>query len=336
MKHLTEYILEALLYESEDKVDDKKVAKMQKKILELLIQKEGNLSNFVNQLNKILLSANKQDNSKEWLLAIKALFDGDKENIKANIDTIDFEDPKYGSIPVSKLFPTQSEIDIQNSIKHWVAHPENLPNIWKDKDFGHNFGVPVLVYTTDGSKYWIIDGHHRWSQVALLNPEGAVHCMLMKGKMSPIQFLELTQSAIAAVIANPNNKNNGVDGKLKQGKAVEENNIFGKNLKDNEAFKKKITEIIGDQKDAVVKYIPDEVKKDNKDFNFDSVLDLMVNNREIMIKKGQVPPKNAAPRPVMPQSDSAAPEGEKGKPAPDNEGSALNYIAKGNFPNFKS
>ena len=335
MKRLLEYINEALILEG----DDDKVAKMQEKILKLLKQKEGKLSKFVGQLNGILVSANKQDNSKEWLLALKALFDGDKENIKANVKTIDFSDPVYKAVPVSKLFPTQSEIDLENSIKHWVTKPEGLPNIWKDKEFGKKFGVPILVYTTDGSKGWIIDGHHRWSQVALLNPEGSVYCMIMKGEMDPIQFLELTQAAISAVIADPENKNKGVNGKLKQGKAVEANNIFGKNLKDNEAFKKKIQEIVesknGD-KDKIVKNIPDDVKKETKDFDFDSLLDLMVTNREIMIKKGQVPPKNAAPRPVMPQSDSAAPEGENGNASPDNEGSALSFIAKGNFPSVKN
>ena len=332
MKRLLEFINEALILEASD---DKKIAKMQNKILKLLNQKEGKLSNFVGQLNSILLSANKQDNSKEWLLAIKALFDGDKENIKANVDTIDFDEPTYKAVTVDKLFPTQSEIDLENSIKHWVTNPKGLPNIWKDKEFGKNFGVPILVYTTDGKKGWIIDGHHRWSQVALLNPEGSVYCMIMKGQMDPLQFLELTQAAIAAVIANPENQNKGVEGKLKQGKAVEENNMFGDKLKDDEAFKKKILEIVDAKKgnkEEIVKNIPDEVKKDKKDFNFDDLLNLMVENRKKLIDNKQVPPKNAAPRPVMPQSDSASPAGEKGPASYDDEGSALNYISKGNFP----
>lgn len=334
MKRLLEFINEALLIE-EGKTKSADVAKMQEKLLKLLNKKEGNLKNFVGQLNSILLSADKQNNAKEWLLALKALFDGDKENIKANVETIDFGKPTYKAVEVSKLFPTQSEIDLENSIKHWVTRPETLPAIWKDKEFGKKFGVPILVYTTDGSKGWIIDGHHRWSQVALLNPEGSVWCMIIKGKMEPTKFLELTQAAIGAVIANPENQNKGDHGKLKQGKAVEANNIFGSALKDDEKFKDKIKEIVKSKngsEEAIAKNIPDEVKGDNKDFSFDDVLNLMVENRKKMLDNDQVPPKKAAPRPVMPQSDSAAPEGERGDASPDNEGSALSFIAKGKFP----
>ena len=89
MKRLLEFINEALLIE-EGKAKSADVAKMQEKLLKLLNKKEGNLKNFVGQLNSILLSADKQNNAKEWLLALKALFDGDKENIKANVETIYF------------------------------------------------------------------------------------------------------------------------------------------------------------------------------------------------------------------------------------------------------
>lgn len=339
MKRLLEFINEALLFEEEEGKEKKSTAEMQEKILELLNKKEGDLGNFVKRLNKILTVASKKDNTKEWLIALKKLFDGKLKNIKADVDKVDLKGPKYTSISVSKLFPTQSEIDLENSIKHWVTNPAQLPNIWKDKEFGKNFGVPILVYNDGGDKYYIIDGHHRWSQVALLNPEGSVYCMLMKGDLNPLKFLELTQASIAAVIANPENQNNGVGGNfnLKRGKAIEENNIFGKALKDDTKFKEKIKEIVKSKngnEEEIVKNIPDEAKDDKKDFSFDDLLDLMAKNRQKMLDNGQVPPKNAAPRPAMPQSDSASPGGvdDSKNAGPKKKGTALSYIAKGNFP----
>ena len=326
MKHLIDYITEALLVEGEDTKVDKDA------LLDALNDHSGDLTEFVKALNTALKNAGEGDNAKLWIGAIKDLFDG--ENGEA------YKAKNHVAVEVSKLFPTQSEIDIEKSAK-WAQgakFAKGVADMFSGEAFGKSFSVPVLVYVADG-KNWIIDGHHRWSQVGLLNPEASIDCMVVTGPETVQDFLKITQGAIAAVIADDENKNNGKKNshQLPIGSAVPENNIFGKDL-EGDKLTEKIVKMF-DGHDDCVKIVVEALQKNGHEDIKDAqgIAQLATKNRDLMIENKQVPQKWAAPRPVMPQSDAAGPNDPENADDgnPDNEGSALYAILhRGKFPNI--
>jgi hypothetical protein len=326
-------MLESLLTESDKNNNDKdskkaeKVKELRSKIVNSL-SKQTDLKSFVGLINQILEKADSKDNASIWYAAIKTLFDGQPDE---GVEEVEYS-AKEANVPVSELYPTQSEIDIVNSAK-WTD-PKKLNEgavkaIFTEKDFGKNFGCPVLVYN-DGSKKWIIDGHHRWSQVGLLNMEGGLSCLVIDGKEKVQDFLKVTQGAIASVLAN-RKLNNAPAEKLPKGEAKPENNIFGQALKgDNLA--KRVKEMLEEQKTGDL--LVEKLKEQGVEVeNVDDVAKLVTNNRDKMVENKQVPENWAAPRPVMPQTDKGGVKGEKKEPvSQDVDGTALNKIKKGVMP----
>jgi len=336
MKRLTKYIIEQLQI-NEDKIN-------KDNLLNELNKHSDNLDDFVKELNKALKHADKDDNAKLWMGAIKDLFDGENGN--------QYKAKNHVSLKISELYPTQSEIDIENSAKwiskDWVA--KSVGNMFKKEAFGKSFPVPVLVYKDD-EKYWIIDGHHRWSQVGLINYNASVDCMVVEGPETVQDFLKITQGVISSVLAS-DNKNNGKSGnkQLPMGKANPQNNIFGDALKGNK-LKEKISKMCIEnsnickllQETLLNNHIIDNTgkfiveAKNNQNEFINNLSERVMNNRDKMIENKQDPPKWAAPRPVMPQSDAAGPNdpNDPNDGNPDNEGSALYKILyKGKFPNI--
>ena len=327
MKHLYEYVLEALLLESEEEApSDEELKKAAGKILGALSDKKK-LDEYVKELNSILSGkAEGEDNTKLWLRALAALFSGNGDPKSDTYNKYECTG-KIEAIPVSKLYPTQNEIDIENSAKwatkDWGA--KGVDNMFGDKPFGASFAVPVLVYN-DGSKNWIIDGHHRWSQVALINPNAKLACMVIKGKETPQEFLKLTQSVIAGVVGQ-----RGKGETLPVGEANPDNNIFGSALK-GDKIKEKVLELLSNDnkpKNILMKVLnkhSEELGGKKKDtFTPKKFAALVMKNRDLMIKNGQAPEDWCAPRPVMPQSDKAGKSGKEDSKTSD-EGSALNKL----------
>jgi len=94
------------------------------------------------------------------------------------------------------LTPIQQEIDLESSLKWIGRHPENVPLILRggtldQKNFG---GVPIV--TSYGS--YIVDGHHRWSQVYMINPEARLESINLQIE-DPKAALRESQIAIAAL-----------------------------------------------------------------------------------------------------------------------------------------
>lgn len=324
MKKITEYIIEQLLLEEEVNKDS---------LLQSLNNHAGSLDEFVKALNQALKNADSGDNAKLWMGAIKDLFDGENGE--------DYKAKNHVAIECTKLYPTQSEIDIENSAK-WITKDwgaKGVKDMFSGEPFGKSFPVPVLVYQNDG-KYWIIDGHHRWSQVGLINRNAKLDCLVVSGPESAQDFLKITQGIIAAVIADENNKNNGKGGskQLPVGKANPDNNIFGDALK-GEKLKERIIKMCNEnESNAKILYANiKECMKTDKEVGAEEIGNLVMNNRNAMIEAKQTPPDWAAPRPVMPQSDAAGPnnpdDAKDGNP--ENTGSALNIILKKHkFPNI--
>ena len=311
MKHLIQYILEQL--EETKELSDKMLKDLGKK---------GNLKVFVDELNKILEKTQHGDNTKLWMAALKDLFDGQNEEGKK------YTASPGQSISCTDLYPTQSEIDIENSAK-WATKDwgvKCIPQMFDGSAFGAGFAVPVLVYKDKG-KNWIIDGHHRWSQVGLINPEAKVSCMVIEGPESVQNFLKIVQGMIAAIIGDDSKPNNGENGKLPVGKAAPQNNIFGPALKGDKLAKRVAELFQGHDKilEDAIKYL-NNVGVDVK--SAEDIGKLVEKNRDFFVDNKQTPPSWAAPRPVMPQTDRAGMSGPDDA-APANSGSALNILLNG-------
>lgn len=115
-----------------------------------------------------------------------------------------------GSAKASDLYATQKEIGMSNSLldqlqqPSWASHPpamnalglkgSPIEMMCKDKR------CAILTFGPIDGGYRILDGHHRWSQVMMMNPEGvvAIDNLEPKGVLSTTEnALKLMQLAIA-------------------------------------------------------------------------------------------------------------------------------------------
>ena len=97
------------------------------------------------------------------------------------------------AIPVKQLRPTQNEIDVDGSLKWPLTKPESLRNCLQKGAV--TIKAPVVTYNGQ----FIIDGHHRWSQLYSMNKEGVINCVDLTGpKLKPVDVLKVVQLAIAA------------------------------------------------------------------------------------------------------------------------------------------
>lgn len=98
-------------------------------------------------------------------------------------------------VAANTLSPTQSEIDLGKSVGYPFKNPGAVNSIvggggpWVGGD-------PIIIC---GNK--VIDGHHRWSQVYVMNPERKLLCINIKVK-NPVLALKMTQAAIAITQKN--------------------------------------------------------------------------------------------------------------------------------------
>jgi len=123
-----------------------------------------------------------------------------REFLNMGIEDGNLEDDKIGAdpvnIPVTDLKPTQSQIGLADSLG-WVS--KNKPSQAGETATGDVADVGGRIITANGK--YIVDGHHRWSQVFLLNPNASIPAINfeIKGDPSAKSVLKLAQLAIAAV-----------------------------------------------------------------------------------------------------------------------------------------
>ena len=176
---------------------------------------------------------------------IEGAFGGDLAEETLTLDT--------RPILASKLVPTQNEIDVEKSLK-WGL--KDVPSI--DKYFNQPVDLKIPLLTYNGQ--FIIDGHHRWSQVACFNPKAKCKVINYSGDLSPIEMLKATQGSIAAdtgeVFTKPVKGLNLLESKIKDIQKYIEDNIQDDVV---EAICKYVPKL--KSKDDVVKYIVFNVKK---------------------------------------------------------------------------
>lgn len=232
-----------------------------------------------------------------------------------DLGDIDF-DFEVKMITAKSLIPTQSEIDVKKSLEHPLTQVENIPDVFNINGIVVN-DSPIVTFRGN----YVIDGHHRWSEVAMINPDGLMMCYDYDAKISPVQMLKAVQGSIAAVIANDK------DAKLPKSETKSQN------IYDSKFDAKKIEEYINKTiKDDVVKelckYYPKcNTKRDVVKILTDNVMTMKVDN----------PPMNhSQERDIMPQPDKAGSdrkdkETSKSTSAPDDKGSALARMKDGKF-----
>ncbi len=215
-------------------------------------------------------------------------------------------------IPVSQLMPTQSEIDLDKSLKHALVNKESFTKTFTDPI---EINKPIVTFRQN----YVIDGHHTWLQAIAINPKGKILSFNYDGDISPIQMLKAVQGTIAAVKADDNNNN----GKLPSSK------VDGPNFFDDSFDEKKIRKYLEDTFDESLtniycKYLDNcKNKKDIIDYLTERLLDIKSNN---------YPFESAPSRENMPQVfKGGTDEGDKSSALPDKEGSAMNKLKDDKF-----
>jgi hypothetical protein len=95
---------------------------------------------------------------------------------------------------VATLVPTQNEIDLRGSLRFPLQNPDTLQSYFAGGII-QPFGNPIV--TADGGTY-IVDGHHRWSQILIINPYTQVTALDMGYVPTPQTALKEAQMGVMA------------------------------------------------------------------------------------------------------------------------------------------
>lgn len=98
---------------------------------------------------------------------------------------------KKVNLPVYKLIPTQSEIGTNETLKYICKDGKNI-----DKCFEPYVIIKSPIVTFQNT--FIIDGHHRWSEIYATNSNANVVCINIDGNLSPINMLKAVQATIGS------------------------------------------------------------------------------------------------------------------------------------------
>ena len=153
--------------------DNPEAMKVYNKMIELIQDKDYDETvDFVDEIVK--------DPKLKFLLSLG--FGGDFSNLKLKL--------KKTNIPAKRLIPTQNEIGTDETLKYLVQG--------KDIDvcFEKSTIVKKPIVTFQGT--FIIDGHHRWSQIFVTNPDANIVCIDITGNLSPLSMLKAVQCTIGS------------------------------------------------------------------------------------------------------------------------------------------
>lgn len=207
---LTDYIKESIQL-NESNIPDQALSgtsEERKKALEKFLK--GTYPDYIEKLNELL-----KDPKTAALL--EEAFGGELGDVKLRYNK--------KNIPARKLNPTQSEIDLKNSVLWPLCNPECIHNIFKSSV---ELGIPIVTY----NDVFVIDGHHRWSQAFIFNQSCNLSAINFKGNLSAVEMLKATQGVIAAWKSEHGEAASGIPSAT----ATPGFNIFDKNRKEMEGF----------------------------------------------------------------------------------------------------
>jgi hypothetical protein len=176
------------------------------------------------------------------------------------------------------LRPTQNEVVMDKSLSYPLT---DVPSAEQYLKGGVVAVAGKSIITSGGGKY-VIDGHHRWSQVLCINPEAKIKALDLTDIKEPIEALKATQLGIAAQTGDvPKASGGGV-------------NLFTVS------------------QDELKKYVIDKIKepvvavfeKYGKGDTPEAIADYIWENVKVL-KSTSKPVTGAPKRDVMPQTDDA-------------------------------
>lgn len=214
-------------------------------------------------------------------------------------------------IKAGSLIPTQSDIDIEKCLSKALTSTDNIKNDFEQKIV--ITGMPIVTFRGN----YVIDGHHRWAEAAMINPDGKMLCFDYDAEISPIQMLKAVQGSIAAVFAEQDEKK------------LPHSDTKGQNIYDSKWDVEKITKYINDTiTDEVVEELQKHIRKCNSK---EEVVKTLTDNL-INFKLNNPPIDKAPKRADMPQTDKAGTiKGNKKSSKPSNDGSALSRLKNGKY-----
>lgn len=176
------------------------------------------------------------------------------------------------------LQPTQKEVVMDKSLAYPLKDASSTDAILK----GGVVAPAGKSIVTAGEGKFVIDGHHRWSQVFCINPDAKIRSLDLTDIKKPIEALKITQIGIAAQIGTvPTSAGGGV-------------NLF--TVGESELKKYVI--------DTITEPVVLVFGKYQKGNTPEEIGEYIWNNVQLLKKKS--PPVAGAPkRDVMPQTDDA-------------------------------
>lgn len=178
----------------------------------------------------------------------------------------------------TKLKPTQKEVVMDKSLSYPLKDPTSCEVFLK----GGVITVNKRPIVTGGSGKFIIDGHHRWSQLYCINPDAKIKALDLSDIRNPFEALKATQIGIGAELGEiPTAEGGGV-------------NLF---TVTEDVLKKYVTDRIQDR-------VVDVFAKYNKGGTPEEIASYIWGNVQKMQKENE-PVTNAPERQLMPQTDDA-------------------------------
>ena len=196
-------------------------------------------------------------------------------------------------IDVKKLHPTQNEIDAKKSLNYPLSEADTAQKYLT----GGNIAVAdssILVFRGDMS--YIIDGHHRWSQLYVTNPDCSIQCIELKNAniKDPIDVLKSTQMGILSLAKTiPTAPGGGI-------------NLFSA---DENTLKKFVIDMVKGETDITkifFQYFKDKYPDYTKDLNEQNISQRIADyvwTNIISMRATSKPAAGAPSREIMPQTE---------------------------------
>lgn len=101
--------------------------------------------------------------------------------------------------PVNIFIPTQNEIGTEETLNYICKDAKNAEFVFKDVAV---IKKPIVTF----KNVFIIDGHHRWSEIYAINQNAKVETINLDCDLSPISVLKAIQATIGSNLGTLNRK----------------------------------------------------------------------------------------------------------------------------------
>lgn len=119
---------------------------------------------------------------------VMAVLKAGKTDGQPNDEKFDVENT---TIAAKNLKPTQNEIGAEESLKNILT--DQYGSLTSFLEGNADVGSPIITYNGE----FVLDGHHRWSQVYAANPDAKLKAINVLGQLDPKNILKAVHAAIA-------------------------------------------------------------------------------------------------------------------------------------------